>query len=80
MADVITVQLYLKGNLYCPTYNQLDANQSSTVDYNDVMYISINDILYEKENNSLIKNEEIDEYIGKYNVKKFFHLCLKYIQ
>lgn len=31
--------------------------------------LSINDILYEKENNSLIKNKEIDEYIGKYNVK-----------
>lgn len=45
MADVITVQLYLKGNLYCPTYNQLDANQSSTVDYNDVMYIQ-NYLLY----------------------------------
>ena len=31
--------------------------------------LSINDILYEKENNSLIKNKEIEEYIGKYNVK-----------
>lgn len=56
------------------TSTTTDTNELQEIDLRAILLpneatLSINDILYEKDNNSLVQSEEINEYIGKYNVK-----------
>ena len=56
------------------TSTTTDTNELQEIDLRAILLpneatLSINDILYEMDNNSLVQSEEINEYIGKYNVK-----------
>lgn len=59
MADALCINSYLNGNLYCPNYNQLDANRDLSVDVKDrecvqakILQLSYNSYYYSKSSGS----------------------------
>lgn len=59
MADAIYIAYYLNGNLYCPNYNQLDANRDLSVDVKDkecvqakILQLSYSSYYYSKSSGS----------------------------